>query len=260
MTKLTKCLCAQRRLADAQADPSLCWAHTHFVGFVMSWLNLWHKSFRIARLFWIWDYQVDRIKWIWYLSPMRVAKVQASLRIRAVSPKPSLLAHTSSESRGTFRQRVRFLALLNGWACAVKICHDRMLEDTNSLDAAQVITWTVSIKQLQPEPSEHFATSLTTPSLMWAPSSELVSSSIPSWQILTVQAQLFRGARDLGFCLKVPLDSLLIWASSGGSGETARMRRLAWTFAAHIGDKYQIRFTRSTYVILTHNLTSEIML
>ena len=24
--------------ADAQADPSLCWAHTHFVGFVMSQL------------------------------------------------------------------------------------------------------------------------------------------------------------------------------------------------------------------------------
>ena len=40
-------------------------------------------------------------------------------------------------------------------------------------------------------------------------------------------AQSFRGARDLAFCLKVPLDSLLIWASSGGSGETARMRRLA---------------------------------
>ena len=79
----------------------------------------------------------------------------------------------------------------------------------------------------------------------WAPSSEFVSSSIPSWQILTAHAQPFRGARDLAFCLKVPLDSLLVWASSEGSGETARMRRLAWTFAAGIGDKYQIRSTRS---------------
>ena len=78
----------------------------------------------------------------------------------------------------------------------------------------------------------------------WAASSEFVSSSIPSWQILTVHVQPFRGARDLDFCLKVPLDSLLVWASSGGSGETARMRRLAWTFAARIGDKYQIRLTR----------------
>ena len=70
----------------------------------------------------------------------------------------------------------------------------------------------------------------------WAPSSEFVCSSIPSWQIVTAHAQPFRGARDLAFCLKVPLDSLLVWASSGGSGETARMRRLAWTFTARIGD------------------------
>ena len=70
---------------------------------------------------------------------MRAAKVQASLRIRAVSPEPSLLAHTSSESRGTFRQKARSLAPLNGWACAVKVCHDGMLEDTNSLGAAQLV-------------------------------------------------------------------------------------------------------------------------
>ena len=60
---------------------------------------------------------------------MRAAKVQASLCIRAVSPEPSLLAHTSSESRGTFRQKARSLAPLNGRACAVEICHDGMLED-----------------------------------------------------------------------------------------------------------------------------------
>ena len=49
---------------------------------------------------------------------------------------------------------------------------------------------------------------------------------------------------DLACCLKVPLESLLVWASGGGSGETARMRRLAWTFAARKGDKYQIGLTR----------------
>ena len=83
-------------------------------------------------------YHMDRVKRIWYLSPMRAAKVQASLRIQAVSPEPPLLAHTSSESRGTFRQKARLLAPLNGLACAVKICHDRMLEDTNSLDGAHM--------------------------------------------------------------------------------------------------------------------------
>ena len=48
MTKPTKWMCAQWRhrsdWADAQADLSLCWAHTHFVGFVM-WLL-------ICRLIW----------------------------------------------------------------------------------------------------------------------------------------------------------------------------------------------------------------
>ena len=36
---------------------------------------------------------MGRVKQIWYLSPMRAAKVQASLRIRAVSPEPLLPAH-----------------------------------------------------------------------------------------------------------------------------------------------------------------------
>ena len=82
---------------------------------------------------------LDRVKRIWCLSPMRAAKVQASLHIRTVSPEPSLLAHTSSGSRETFRQKARSLAPLNGWACAVKICHDGNLEDTNLLDGAYFI-------------------------------------------------------------------------------------------------------------------------
>ena len=82
---------------------------------------------------------MDRVKRICYLLRMRATKVQASLRIHAVSPEPSLLAHTSSESRGTLRQKARSLAELNGWACAVEICHDGMLEDTNSLDGAHIL-------------------------------------------------------------------------------------------------------------------------
>ena len=78
---------------------------------------------------------MGRVKRIWYLSPMRAVKVSP-----AVVPEPPLLAHRSSESRGTFRQKARSLAHLNGWACAVKICHDGMLEDTNSLDGAQIMS------------------------------------------------------------------------------------------------------------------------
>ena len=55
-----------------------------------------------------------------------------------------LITYASSESRGTFRQKARSLAPLNGWACAVEICHDGMLEDTNSLDGAHIYLRTVS--------------------------------------------------------------------------------------------------------------------
>ena len=95
----------------------------------------------------VWKYR-DRVKRIWYLLPMRAAKVQASLRIRLVSPEPLLLAHTSSESRGTFRQKARSLAPLNGLACAVKICHDGMLEDTNFLDGAHRIIVVMNVEDL----------------------------------------------------------------------------------------------------------------
>ena len=114
------------------------------------------------------NFNMDRVKRIWFLSPMRAAMVQASLRIRAVSPEPPLLAHTSSESRGTFRQKARSLPPLNGWACAVKICHNGMLEDTNSLDGAHMKKLWVTV--------------------IWAKSGENVSSGIfdqvtfkPAW-------------------------------------------------------------------------------
>ena len=68
----------------------------------------------------------------------RLCEQRRFRRACAVSPESSLLAHISSESRGTFRPKARSLAPLNGWACAVEICHDGMLEDTNSLDGAHM--------------------------------------------------------------------------------------------------------------------------
>ena len=82
---------------------------------------------------------------------MRAAKVQASLRIRAVSPEPPLLALTSSESRGILRQKARSLAPLNDWTCAVKICHDGMLEDKNSLGGAHFSDVIKKMKKSSPE-------------------------------------------------------------------------------------------------------------
>ena len=117
------------------------------------------------------------------------------------------------------------------------------------------LNWKQSTTQLRAmghEDVSSFSISLTD-SIKWAASSDFVSSSIPSWQILTAHAQSFRGARDLAFCLKVPLDLLLVWASSGGSGEIVQMRRLSWTFAARIGHKYQNRLTRPKWSLLFSN-------
>ena len=43
-------------------------------------------------------------------------------------------------------KKARSLAPLNVWACAVKICHDGILEDTNSLDGARMIMFKASSK------------------------------------------------------------------------------------------------------------------
>ena len=146
MTRVQSCS-MEEQTTDSRTQlrsKSFLLSSTHlniFLGKIMCEALDNHEGNRLTASFIIYmrtGYYLGRAKRIWYLSPMRAAKVQASLRIRAVSPEPPLLAHTSSESRRTFRQKARFLALLNGWACAVKICHDGMLEDTNSLDAAHL--------------------------------------------------------------------------------------------------------------------------
>ena len=55
---------------------------------------------------------------LWYLSHRRPAKVQASLRIRAVSSEPSLFARMKYGSRRKVRRKVRHLAPMDGCACA----------------------------------------------------------------------------------------------------------------------------------------------
>ena len=55
---------------------------------------------------------------LWYLSHRRLAKAQASLRIRAVSPEPSLFARMKYGSRLKVRPKIRHLAPLDGCACA----------------------------------------------------------------------------------------------------------------------------------------------
>ena len=55
---------------------------------------------------------------LWYSSNRQSAKAQASLRIRAVSPEPSLSTHMKYGSRWRVRPKIRHLAPLDGCACA----------------------------------------------------------------------------------------------------------------------------------------------
>ena len=55
---------------------------------------------------------------LWYLSHRRPVKVQASLRIRAVSPEPSLFAYIKYGSIRRVRPKIRHLAPLDGCTCA----------------------------------------------------------------------------------------------------------------------------------------------
>ena len=55
---------------------------------------------------------------LWYLSHRWPAKAQASMRIPAVSPEPSLFAHIKYGSRRRVRPKIRHLAPLDGCAWA----------------------------------------------------------------------------------------------------------------------------------------------
>ena len=65
-----------------------------------------------------WTSNMSKLMRLWYLSHRRPAKAQASLRIRAVSPEPSLFAHMKYGSRRRVQPKIRHLAPLDGCACA----------------------------------------------------------------------------------------------------------------------------------------------
>ena len=46
-------------------------------------------------------YDLSQLMRLWYLSHRRTAKAQARLRIRAVSPEPSLFAHSMEVDEGS---------------------------------------------------------------------------------------------------------------------------------------------------------------
>ena len=105
-----------------------------------------------------------------------------------------LIAYASSESRGTFRQKARSLAPLNGWACAVKICHDGILEDTNSLDGAHIKIQDSRLKKDMQEKESIM--------VAWR---RLRILSQASW------CQTFTIMTEFSICTSQPLIIVLIW-------------------------------------------------
>ena len=94
--------------------PRLIWVFarctTHFVGFVMSRLS-WAITAAIKL-------KMSQLVRLCYLSHRRPVKAQADLRIRAVSPEPSLFVYMKYGSRWRVRPNIRYLAPLDGCACA----------------------------------------------------------------------------------------------------------------------------------------------
>ena len=70
---------------------------------------------------------------------MGTVKILAHRKLSMLEQSEVEIIWTVSSELGTFRQKTRSLAPLNGWTCAVEICHDGMLEDTNSLDGAHIM-------------------------------------------------------------------------------------------------------------------------
>ena len=67
-------------------------------------------------------YYLSHLMRLWHLSHRRPAKAQMSLRIRAVSPEPSLFAYMKYGRRRRVLPKIRHLAPLDGCACAFEEC------------------------------------------------------------------------------------------------------------------------------------------
>ena len=79
----------------------------------------WHQNNdpTCVRSIIIWIHEMSQLMRLWYLSHKQPAKAQASLRICAVSPEPSLFAHIKNGSRRRARPKIRHLALQDVCTC-----------------------------------------------------------------------------------------------------------------------------------------------
>ena len=84
--------------------------------------------------------KMSQLMRLWYLSHRWPAKAQASLRICAVSPEPSLFAHMKYGSRRRVRPKIRHQAPLDGCACMFEELVYGGRKEPLSHELAQMIT------------------------------------------------------------------------------------------------------------------------
>ena len=160
---------------------------------------------------------------LWYLSHGRPAKTQASLRIRAVSPEPSRFAHIKYGSRQRVRPNIRHLGP-TGWL-RIRIWRMILQRTIFSWDGSFHVERCLVPCDHLAEGRENYSTCIS------EPSHEIMVRFV--LRKLFLQTRMRSHPVGLYVYFHTPC-----MRTATGSGETSRMRRLAWAFAGRLCDKY----------------------
>ena len=104
--------------------------------------------FSIFAILWLWLFTIkhylSQLMRLWHLSHRRPAKAQASLRIHAVLPKPSLFTHMNYGSRLRVWQKIRYLP---HWMTAHARLKNEFMEDEKCHNLMRWLIYFTSITQ-----------------------------------------------------------------------------------------------------------------
>ena len=187
---------------------------------------------------------MSQLMTLWYLSHRWPAKAQASLRIRAVSPEPSLFAHMKYGCRWRVQTKNQTFSptgwlRMRVWRMSLRRMKSTIISWHSSFAVYTQNTCILSYRKLQ---TKSHSSGL----IQWLCTWDHTKPNGPSHKImalfflhkLILQSRMHSGARCLIFGQILHLLPYFMCANSKGSGETVRMRRLAWAVAGHLCDKY----------------------
>ena len=166
-------------------------------------------------------HQTSQLMRLWYLSHRRPAKAQASLRIRAVSPEPSLVAHMKYGSRRRVRQKH-----LAHWMVA----HARLLNEFTEDEKYHNFLWWLKQRTKERDQDTN----------LWRyppKGEEEMSQLMRLWHFSSSVNSYFKRACAaihwgyMSFWLDPSSTSILHMCEQRRLWQTAPTRRLAWAFA-----------------------------